>query len=188
MKALTSTETIAAPVQNTRTSKQTSINSARIPRIGKAVAAIKPWVRNSVNLDIGGGRYDSLTAYLKDEHGVLNLIYDPFNRSPGHNATVLRQTTACPPDTITLSNVLNVIDDEEIAIDLLKWAYNALAIGGSLYVTIYEGNRSKVPTFVGSDQYQANKPTNDYLSMIEAVFGNVAVKHKVIIANKITVY
>ena len=44
-----------------------------------------------MNLDIGGGKYDSVTE-MYSEHGAENVVYDPFNRSAEHNARALRET------------------------------------------------------------------------------------------------
>lgn len=176
-----------APVQSSRTSRNTSVNSAKIPRVGKAVAKLNLWCGGSTNIDIGGGRFDSLTDYLMSEHGVLNLIYDPFNRSAHHNQSVLAIAAQSPPQTATLSNVLNVIDNNRVITDLIEWVHAVLDENGLLFITVYEGNRSGLPTFPGSDQFQANKMTKEYIPAVSKAFSHVEIKNKLIIAKKITV-
>lgn len=178
---------LPCPVQPTRTSRNTSINSRRPPRIGKAVDELSLWVPGTRNLDIGGGRYDTLTDYLFQHHQVENLIYDPFNRSDSHNQSVLSSIYNRRPDTITLSNVLNVIDDPEVVSGLIEWSFDLLKEEGHLFVTVYEGNRTGIPSFVHHDQYQANKPTSFYVPLINYSFGQCTIRKKVIIATKITV-
>lgn len=60
------------------------------------------------NLDIGGGKYDTATKYLK-KHGIKNLVFDLYNRTYEHNEKVLTDLTETGVDSITVLNVLNVI-------------------------------------------------------------------------------
>ena len=55
-----------------------------------------------VNADIGGGKYDTITNWLKTQ-GVDNLVYDRFNRTSNHNMQVLRKLQTSPADTATVS-------------------------------------------------------------------------------------
>ena len=57
------------------TSAKTSINKNKVPALFK-LAVFKP---DTVNLDYGGGKFDTATEYLK-KFNVTNLIYDPYNR------------------------------------------------------------------------------------------------------------
>ena len=99
------------------TSAKTSINSTRIPAIFKH-PAIK-WQAGTRNLDWGGGRYDTATEYLKGL-GVLNAIYDPYNREAAHNAKVLAEA---PYDSATVSDVLNVVQGAKNRKSIIKDEY-----------------------------------------------------------------
>lgn len=68
------------------------------------------WKPGTVNLDIGGGRFELTTEYLADL-GVKNLVHDLYNRSQEHNDAVCEYVTAHGLDTVTNSNVLNVIKE-----------------------------------------------------------------------------
>lgn len=184
---MTKRPALPCPIQTSRSSRRTSINKAKVPRIGRAAAKQNLWQAGTTNLDIGGGRYDSLTVYLRDHHDVVNLIYDPFNRTEDHNARVLEHITCKKPDTITLSNVLNVIDDRAVVMDLIGWSHSLLSDSGLLLITTYEGNRTGQPALIGGDQFQANQPTSHYVPLVQQVFTKVSVKDKLIVATKITV-
>ena len=70
-------------MKQTITSAGTSVNM--IPRLMKEVE----WRRGMVNIDIGGGRFETATDFLHSI-GVHNFVYDPYNRDEAHNARVRR--------------------------------------------------------------------------------------------------
>lgn len=88
------------------TSKQTSINSTKAPAVYSMKRAVNVMTGKTV-VDIGGGRFDT-AAEAARVYGATVSIYDPFNRTPEHNAAVL----AGSYDVTVISNVLNVIDSE----------------------------------------------------------------------------
>ena len=147
----------------TFTSAATSINSTKLPRVYRHV---KP-APGSVVLDYGCGRYtDHIRSALPED--VKYLPWDPYNQ-PGHvnKATAMllwRYVNAGRPLTVVCSNVLNVIDDENtvasIADDL---ATVAIRSGGTVYVTVYEGDGSGVGRQTGPDQWQRNEKLRSYL-------------------------
>lgn len=121
------------------------------------------WKSQDVNADIGGGRWNMASEALA-RVGVLNLVYDPFNRPSDHNEVILpllsRVTTA------TISNVLCVIAEPEARLEVIKLA----ALAPVAYFTVYEGNRSGVagPT---RDGWQENRKLASYLDEIRVVMG-----------------
>lgn len=157
------------------TSADTSINSSRVPALFRAVA----FTPGTVNLDYGGGKYDTATEYLAGQ-GVHNLIQDPYNRSPEHNAAVVREVIdRGGADTVTCSNVLNVIMEYDVRRHVLEDIRAGLRRGGVAYFTVYEGDgsgRGRV-TRCG---WQANRKTADYVAEIEQVFPLVWRRGKVI--------
>ena len=163
------------------TSANTSINSAKLPAIFSMVN-FKP---ETINLDYGGGKFDNATTALEGK-GVTNLIYDPYNRSSGHNKDVIdtvRKNGGA--DTVTCSNVLNVIKEPEARKAVIKNIYSLLKNSGTAYFTVYEGTGkgNEGPTKSG---YQLNKKTGDYIEEISSVFPSVSRHGKLIIASKRT--
>lgn len=158
-------------------SAATSINSNKLPAIFRLVK-FQP---DTMNLDYGGGKFDNAAEELA-KINVTNLVYDPYNRSSEHNQDVLKQVRANGgADTVTISNVLNVIAEPEARQTVLRNAKRLVKPGGKVYITVYEGNKSGsgAETKAG---YQLNKDTKDYVDEISQVFDNVTRKGKLIIA------
>jgi len=151
------------------TSANTSINKTKVPEIFKLVEKKHGWQAGSYNLDIGGGKYDTATEYL-ESFGVTNLVYDPFNRSYEHNKGILDIAEERFVETITISNVLNVIKDRTQRIKLLKSAKKYLEYTGKLYVTCYQ---AKKPGLSKKDCWQNALPLAFYEDEIKEVFGIV---------------
>ena len=83
------------------TSENTSINSGKLPAVFNMVS-FEP---GTINLDFGGGRFDNVAEYLT-QYDVVNLVYDPYNRSKEHNREVIKTIRdAGGADTATCSNV-----------------------------------------------------------------------------------
>lgn len=160
------------------TSENTSINSKKLPAIFNMVT-FNP---GTVNLDYGGGRFDNVAEYLK-QYDVINLVYDPFNRSAEHNQEVIRIIREHGgADTATCSNVLNVIKEPEVRLNVLKNISKLVKSGGTVYITVYEGkgNNAEGPTKSG---YQLNRKTADYLEEIQEVFPDAKRKGKLIVCS-----
>lgn len=166
------------------TSKNTSINSKKLPAIFGKVARHYGWTQSSVNFDIGGGKFDNASTYLKEQYQVENLIFDPHNRSDSHNATIIRSLSLTPADTATISNVLNVICERDIQKSLIQLAHDNLKVGGLLFITVYEGNKSGIGKQTGKDQWQENKRLCDYKVLIEEVFTDCNLKGGMLVAVK----
>ena len=101
------------------------------------------WQPGTVNVDIGGGRFDKATDYLRD-NGVENLVFDPFNRNAKHNKAVAERVRDEKVDTVTCNNVLNVIDSSRSRANVILQAAKALKKGGTAYFSVYEGDKSSV--------------------------------------------
>ena len=78
-------------------------------------------------------------------------------------------TLGLSAETATISNVLNVIEEDAVRLKILQQANDALKDDGKLYITVFEGNKSGVgePTTKG---YQLNKPLSEYLEEVKKVF------------------
>lgn len=159
------------------TSENTSINSTKLPAIFKMVS-FEP---GTTNIDYGGGRFDNVADYLT-QYDVINLVYDPYNRTPEHNKEVIKTLRrAGGADTATCSNVLNVIKEPEVRKNVLENISKIVKPGGKVYITVYEGSGKgdEGPTKAG---YQLNRRTADYLDEIREVFPDANRKGKLIAA------
>ena len=134
----------------------------------------------TVNVDLGGGRYEHGTQFMK-KHGVTSHVLDPYNRSPQHNEkvkkTIRRRRGA---DTVTVFNVLNTIKEPEIHLDVLRGAKGHLRRGGSLWLGVYAGDRSGVGRKTKADSWQRNEPLGAYLKTVREIFPNAVTRHGLI--------
>jgi hypothetical protein len=71
------------------TSKHTSINKNKLPASTKK----NDWnlYRNKIIIDYGGGKYNNLRDYLKQNYNITLYIYDPYNRTQEENTITLKQ-------------------------------------------------------------------------------------------------
>lgn len=133
----------------------------------------------TVNLDLGGGKFDEGTKYLAAQ-GVTNLVYDPVNRSAESNTKIFETVKNGGVDTVTCNNVLNVIGEAPARSNVILQAAKALKPGGVAYFTVYEGNGSGVGKQSQKDSWQNNRKTESYVSEIEEHFGSVIRRGKII--------
>lgn len=145
------------------TSAATSINCSKVPAVFKKIW----WSANLINLDIGGGKFDTATNYL-DSLGVRNLIYDPYNRSEAHNKQILAFLAEYGKvDSATLSNVLNVIKEPEVRRELLLFAQKHAR---KVFITVYAGNDSGISKASKTGCWQENRKLTDYVQEVKTVF------------------
>jgi hypothetical protein len=136
------------------------------------------WRRGARNADLGGGRYGDLTRHLA-RRGVRNVVYDPGWQDEDTAQDALRRMQGS--DTVTVSNVLNVIPSRRDRRGLMALAARVLRPGGVAYVTTYvvdRGHLGHTVVKVGRDgrrQYQLNRPLEFYVPDVEAHFLDVRV-------------
>ncbi len=163
-------------VKQSITSEDTSINVAKLPVLFSKVE-FKP---GTINADIGGGKYDNVTEFLATK-GVLNYVYDPYNRSKEYTDFVISKIEHGQCDTVTISNVLNVIKEAKAREEVLLNAVDAVKEDGTVYITVYEGDgtgKGKETT----KGWQENRKTTSYLPEVKKFFKDVMIKNNVIIA------
>lgn len=141
------------------------------------------WQANTINFDIGGGKYDLMTEKLLEKN-VTNLIFDPYNRSLVHNINVVNKLYEKDVDTVTIFNVLNVIKEYKIQIRLLRLARSALKVGGMLYVRSTYKNPAKQSGVTKSGTFQHYKTQKEYLGIVKKVFPDAELKFGIIYAKK----
>jgi hypothetical protein len=98
-------------------------------------------------------------------------VYDPYNRTPEHNAAVLELFST--PEYVVCSNVLNVVAEDDVIDEILE---NLASYGATVLITVYEGDRSGIGRAT-SKGYQRNMRTADYAGMIQKHFGTVIRKN-----------
>lgn len=138
------------------------------------------WEHGTVNLDLGGGRYDHGVRFLQG-HGVDSHVLDPYNRSPEHNERVrdlIRDRGGA--DTVTVFNVLNTIKEPEVHHEVLRAAKSHLKPGGRVYVSVYAGDRSGTGRRTKTDSWQRNESIHQYLDTVKTHFPNAVVQHGII--------
>jgi len=120
-------------------------------------------------LDYGGGAGDKLTGRWAD-HGVRNLVLDPYNRTEAHNALVRQLLTVKPADHAICSNVLNVIKEPAVRMEVLREIAALTSPEGVVFFTVYEGNRTSRGKRSKVDCWQNNRPLKSYCKEIKKVF------------------
>lgn len=163
-------------------SADTSINSSKLPQGYNTLKKENVFKEGDVVLDIGGGKFDNAVKDLSKSN-VEVKIYDPFNRSPEHNKSVVDKVKDGQVDKVVSFNTLNVIPEEINRLKVVKQAHNALKDKGQAFFTVYEKKGLAGNTNKG---YQTSMSTKEYIPLIESVFGegSVTLKNKVIRAEK----
>ena len=155
-------------------SANTSINSKRLPAVFSKV----DFQPGTINLDIGGGKFDNVAEHLALQD-VANYVMDPYNRTEEHNNRIFELIRYMGgADTITISNVLNVIAEEPVRAVVLHTAYDLLSISGTLYITIYKAPKTGI-TKAG---YQLGRDLREYLEEVREIFPNAVVRGSMIVA------
>ena len=160
------------------TSADTSINSAKLPAAFTQLTKEGAFKKGSVNIDIGGGRFNNADELLQ-KSDATNLVYDPFNRTKAHNANIVDAVSGGNADTATINNVLNVIEDEANQLKVLNQAKDAVKKDGEVFISVYQGKGDGVGK-VTSKGYQQNKKSADYLELVKQVFPDAKLKNGII--------
>lgn len=165
-------------------SADTSINVSKKPAGYNELKKRGEIKDGDVIVDIGGGRFDNLVEDAAEE-GATVKVYDPFNRTPEHNAAVVDSVKDGQADMAMSHNVLNVIQEDKNIIDIAVQAENAIKPNGKAHFSVYEGT-GKGEGKITTKGYQRNEKTQAYVPLIEQVFGegNVTRKGKIITATK----
>ena len=141
------------------------------------------WKPNTLNLDIGGGKYDLMTERLS-EKSVTNLVYDPYNRSKEHNDYVLMACRQFGVETVTVFNVLNVIKERDVQLEVLNLAFRSLQDSGMVFVRSTYKNPKKVSGPTKSGTFQHYLTQQEYLEIVKEVFPNAELKYGLIYGRK----
>lgn len=146
--------TITQPVRQSYSSKNTSVNSKKLPAIYNKIK----WrsFSGQTVLDIGAGKY---TQHIKDflsHWGIYYVPFDPYNCSAEDNL----YASCVHPDVVICSNVFNVIKEKEVIYDLY---FMIASFNVPFFITIYEGDKSWVGRETKKDCYQRNETIDAYV-------------------------
>lgn len=136
-------------------------------------AGFKKFEFGKINLDWGGGKYDLAKDYLCTR-GTYNFVYDKYNRTPTHNMETTITVRSHKTETVTVFNVLNVIQTKKERTELLRAIKRFCKEQKKFHQNdpvvifqVYEGNRSGVPS---KNTVQTNMKTAAYIPEIQSVF------------------
>lgn len=150
----------------------------KLPRLFNAFASFR---KGTKNLDLGAGKYHAIVTSFLSAKGVRNTPYDPYYFCEGTNNNALGMLY----DTVTVSNVLNVIPSNIEVHQVVSQAYRCLKVSGVAVFAMYEGDKSSVGKYNQSRKtYQRHSPTASYLKVIQAVFKAAELKNRLIVAHK----
>ena len=151
------------------TSADTSINTTKLPFLFSHLESLigKAEKPNHYILDIGCGKE---TAHIYEKVKSLGwgyIGYDPYNQTEDEQNIARLGMALFPISIATLSNVINVIDDDQAIIEAIRMGISH-AISHTALVTIYEGDRTGVGRVTKRDCYQRNMKRKDYLPLFES--------------------
>ena len=92
--------------------------------------------KGDVVLDIGGGKFDNAVKNLAKSN-VEVKVYDPFNRSPVHNKSVVNSIKDGGADKVVSFNTLNVIPEEANRLKVIEQAHNATLIDNNFVINFW---------------------------------------------------
>lgn len=122
-------------------------------------------------LDFGAGKYRKGTEYLREK----GFTVDSYEPSLGDSKPTGKYKA------ILLSNVLNVIEEDEIILDILRQCKYMLDDEYSgVLITVYEGDKTGKGKPSKDDCYQRNMKTKDYTKLMLKVFDTIEIEDNVI--------
>lgn len=150
-----------------RTSKNTSINTSKLPAIYNKI----DWeqFRGQRVFDYGCGKIETVRNIMKflEPYDITLIPYDKFNLPSDYNRSSLQHMWEA--DVYICSNVLNVIDSNDIIQDIIgEITYystkNSKISPKPFFFKIYEGDKSGLQKESQDDCWQRNCKTEDYIT------------------------
>lgn len=159
-------------MNQTFTSKNTSINSKKLPRVYNVFP-----LNDCKVIDYGCGRYTDHIQNWAKEHNIQWFGYDKYNQTEANNEIALEQLNDA--DYVICSNVLNVIKEDEILKEIID---DCVRPGSAAIFTVYEGDKTGIGRATGKDQYQRNCKRKWYEDLMKEMGYDVLVKNNMIMA------
>ena len=122
-------------------------------------------------VDVGGGAYDTNSAYVAQKYLIDCSVYDPYKRDAQHNLKILKNSRVRPFDGTVSFSVLNVISDDEARRDHIELCQNMLKTGGKAIFKVWPGDGTGIGRQTVSG-YQSNRDIHTYVDEIRYVFGS----------------
>ncbi len=154
------------------TSKNTSVNTKNLPAVYNKVCWDK-LPEDAKVLDWGCGKDRRLIIEMMDRYDLAYIGFDPYWLSDKHNK--LAESLLGKAEVFICSNVLNVIDDDNVIKDIC----NKATQHKYFFITVYEGNKSGVGKRSKEDCYQRNDKLKYYLKYFPQE-DNICIKKGVI--------
>lgn len=150
-------------------SADTSVNTTKLPFLFSHLESLIGKVEkpNHYILDIGCGKYTTHIAEKVKSLGWEYIGYDPYNQSEAQRDTARFAMAICPISIATMSNVVNVIDDDQAMLDAIRMGTERAA-SHTVLVTIYEGDKTGIGRVTKQDCYQRNMKRKDYLPLLKS--------------------
>ena len=157
------------------TSKNTSVNTTRVPAVYNKVCWDK-LTKGVKVLDWGCDKDTSLTSNMLEQHGLVHVGYDPNWKTNVENVSALSLIGVA--DAFVCSNVLNVIDDDDIVRDICDKAVRHKYF----FITVYEGDKSGIGKRSKEDCYQRNERITSYLQYFsdQAIHDGIYIRNGVL--------
>jgi hypothetical protein len=157
------------------TSKNTSVNTTRVPAVYNKVCWDKLPAGVKV-IDWGCGKDTTLTSKMLEQNGLVHVGYDPNWKTEIENVAAMSLIGVA--DAFVCSNVLNVIDDEDIIRDIC----NKASKHRYFFITVYEGDKSGIGKCSKENCYQRNQKTKSYLEYFsdDAIHNGLYIKNNVL--------
>ena len=175
-------------IQPDITSKNTSINSKKLPAVYNKIDWDKLWMEwmtqnkglnpLGIILDYGCGRYTQHIQDFVNSKGFYYIGYDPYWNNIDFMLEIeqISKINGGGVVAIICSNVLNVIPSW-MGVKRVDALLKSLAFGLAkkrIFTTVYEGDKSHIGRETKKDCWQWNRPTESYLfSQYQVIRKNV---------------
>lgn len=146
---------------------KTSLN--QVPALHKFVVSLGLSV-----FDFGAGKKGKIDSfYASQQMPRVYLPYDPFNRDKQENIASWRYLEDHGVDVVTCANVLNVLDDSDLANCIYHLSHATRQTNkGMCFVSVY--HKPSNPRNLRRNGYiQRNQPISEYIPFLKKEFDKV---------------
>jgi hypothetical protein len=116
-----------------RNTGKTSLN-----QVPAGMKKVEHWP-GPANLDYGGGKYLKATKWLAENRGVMNFVYDKYNKTWAENTRALVASDMC--QSLTCFNTLNVMETLEERYEVYSMIKRMPKLEYA-FISVYVGDRS----------------------------------------------
>lgn len=160
------------------TSKNTSIN--KLAAFYKKAVKAGIIGEQTIVLDYGCGKNLEYLSKFADENNFAVIGFDPYHLDDEANKTALHHASLKHVDFVACNNVMNVLQDQDLKLLVLKLQVIRLKYKIPVYFTVYEGDKSGQGRETKKDCYQRNNKATRYVEYLKDFFDNVTIKNGII--------